>query len=40
MASDTNLSYKLHKKNRIEGGVNDEFSARSADFQVPVGHTS
>lgn len=31
--SDTNLNYKLQKKNRIGGGVNDELSA---EFLLPM----
>lgn len=36
VAGDTNLNYKLHKKNKNWDGVNDEFDARYVQFQVPV----
>lgn len=35
VAGGTNLNYKLHKKNKNWGGVNDEFDARYVEFQVP-----
>lgn len=40
VAGGTNLNYKLQKKNRIRGGVHDEFSARYVEFQVLEGHVN
>lgn len=38
IVSGTNLNYKLHKKNRVGSGVNDEFGTRCVLLQVLVAH--
>lgn len=40
MVGDTDLTYKLHKNNRIGRSVGDEFSARYVEFQVSARHVS